>query len=197
MLDYKELCTFDEIRAYSDPYRMRILREFYNLDRPATSKQIADIIGDVPSKVYYHIKKLEKYHIIKLDHTEEINGIVAKFYEPVAKEYVLNDENISSLPFTSIKSDVENLIHNLYRSSEDIFMIEMRKRVKEKGDEAKIEFDGHTMHGGWLCNNEGVYLTEEEAKQFSDFIESITTKHTKHEDNTKKYHIFISTVEYK
>ncbi len=39
-------------------------------------------MGEVPAKVHYHVKKLESAGILKLQHTKEINGIVAKFYQP-------------------------------------------------------------------------------------------------------------------
>ena len=76
-----------EIKAFSDPYRMMIMKQYYKLARPATVKQIADEMGEVPAKVHYHVKKLESVGILKLKHTKEINGIIAKFYEPTAQTF--------------------------------------------------------------------------------------------------------------
>lgn len=196
MLEQKKLNTFDEIRAFSDPYRIKILNEFSSLNKPATSKQIADIMGDVPSKVYYHIKKLEKYDIIKLHHTEEINGIVAKFYEPTAKEYIINDKSFSDSTLKNNKSKVETLIHNIYKSSEDIFLMEVRKRNKENPSKIKFESENAPADGGWLLTKSAIYLTDEDAKEFNDYIAKFIESHENSSDknNKKQYHVFVSTV---
>ena len=85
--ELKYLKTVEEIRAFMDPFRLDILRKFYSLGKPATVKQIADEMNEVPSKIHYHVKKLEKFNILELHHTEEIKGIIAKFYLPTAKSF--------------------------------------------------------------------------------------------------------------
>ncbi|PQP89629.1 helix-turn-helix domain-containing protein, partial [Paenibacillus sp. AR247] len=56
-METKELSTIEEIRIYSDPYRLKILSCFQKADQPMTIKDIADKLGEVPAKVYYHAKK--------------------------------------------------------------------------------------------------------------------------------------------
>lgn len=57
------------------------------MKKPATVKQIADKLGEVPANIHYHVKKLEKSNIVSLDHTEEIRGIIAKYYKPTAERF--------------------------------------------------------------------------------------------------------------
>ena len=77
----KVLRSLEEVKALSDPYRFKILNCFYEMKKPATVKQIADKLGEVPANIHYHVKKLEKFDIVRLHHTEEIRGIVAKYYK--------------------------------------------------------------------------------------------------------------------
>ncbi len=69
-----------DIKLLSDPYRIRILDTFKSFGRPATVKQVADRLGDTAAKVTFHVRKLIGLGLLTLDHTEMINGIVAKFY---------------------------------------------------------------------------------------------------------------------
>ena len=45
---------------------MMIMKQYYKLGKPATVKQIADEMNEVPAKVHYHVKKLESVGILKL-----------------------------------------------------------------------------------------------------------------------------------
>ncbi len=78
----KSITITDEadIKLLSDPYRIRILDTFKSFGRPATVKQVADRLGDTAAKVTFHVRKLIGLGLLTLDHTEMINGIVAKFY---------------------------------------------------------------------------------------------------------------------
>jgi len=46
----------EEVRIIFDPYRRRIIRVFLNSSVPMTVKQVADTIGEHPSKVHYHVR---------------------------------------------------------------------------------------------------------------------------------------------
>jgi predicted transcriptional regulator len=62
----KELTKLDEIKAFSVPYRMKILDCMYSFKAPATVKNIADRMGETPAKIYYHIKIMEDAGIVHL-----------------------------------------------------------------------------------------------------------------------------------
>lgn len=94
MKDTMLLTELSAIKAYSDPYKIKILQTYYKLNQPATVKQIADYMGEVPAKVHYHVKKLEAVGILKLMHTREINGITAKYYQPMAKHFDISQDVI-------------------------------------------------------------------------------------------------------
>lgn len=41
----KVLSTIEEIKIYSDPYRIQIMNMFHRQGRPSTVKEIADLMG--------------------------------------------------------------------------------------------------------------------------------------------------------
>lgn len=170
-----EVKTLEEIRAYSDPYRLMILNEFYKYGKPATSKDIADIMGEVPANVYYHVKKMEKYGILVLAYTKQINGIVAKYYEPAAESIV-----IANFPD---KQSPENL--NEY--------IQLINSVFEQG---KSEFI-RNMNGNRktiTLSSEISFLTDEEYNDYLNMMKKLYSKKEK-DAGTKAYYLFNGIVQ--
>lgn len=183
----KYLTTLEEAKALSDPYRYKILSYFSKMNGPATVKQVADAMGEVPSKVYYHVKKLEKIGILQLIRTEEINGIVAKYYEPTAEDFEIKlsddymklEENNSKLMMT----EVQKMFSKLY----DISKEEVINHLGELSKENK--------KGKATLYMENLYITDEEAEEFSNYVSKFINDHKtkiKGNDNIKKYHAFFS-----
>jgi len=186
MKDIKELTNIEEIKAISDPYRMQIISCFRKLDRPATVKNIADEMGEVPAKVHYHIKKLEKVGILKLIYTENIKGIIAKYYEVTARSFSIKheDKEIENSVSQVFLGETEKFVHNTFNNSKDIFLGEIRKG---KGSDNEIE--------GRIVTNT-IYLTEEEAKKLKEYIVDFMNGHSKKSElnNKKEYHFFSSII---
>ena len=78
--DERIISTTEELEVLSDPFRLSIINAYREHGEPLTVKGCADILGEVPSKVHYHVKKLLKIDVLALDHIEVINGINAKYY---------------------------------------------------------------------------------------------------------------------
>src|SRR5215469_6467215 len=78
-----ELQTIEQMRTIADPLRLRIIRQ---LTRQAmTVTQLAELLGEVPSKLHYHVRELEKAGLLKMVETREKGGILEKYYRTVAK----------------------------------------------------------------------------------------------------------------
>lgn len=185
----KTLSSIEQIKAYADPYRMKIISEFYELKKPATVKQIADKMDEVPAKIYYHVKKLEKAGILKLSHTEEINGIIAKYYELTAEDFSLSSKDVNDASFNEFKSEVTKMIQKIYRESEQICLREIQKFEKD----GKPIPDSKYPTGSVMCK-EVLYATEEEMTQINELILEFAKKHEKEstEPGVNKYHFFNS-----
>jgi DNA-binding transcriptional ArsR family regulator len=177
------LTTLEEIKAFSDPYRLQILDCFYQFAKPATVKQIADKIGEIPAKVHYHVKKLEKTGILCLVYTEEIKGIMAKYYEPTAKHFEISNKNVSECTEKVLKSHVEKVVHETYSMAERNFLEQIQKG--SKADEVK----GH-------MSEELVYLTQKELNEFNEYIDAFCKRHNERgsEEHKEAYYLFSSII---
>lgn len=185
----KILTTVEEIKAISDPYRLKILIKFINKGEPATVKQIADDMGEVPSKVYYHVKKLEKIDILKLSYTKEINGIVAKYYEPTAEEFTVDNDELTKSNSIDYNQNINNkqiLISTLYDNSKKFLLNEVSSSIEKKiKPKASI-------------TSSNIYMTDDEAKDFFEYTEKFLASHSKKQnDSEKSYHIFTALCELK
>lgn len=75
--------SLEQLRVLCNPLRIKLL---WSLDKEAkTGKMLADEFGISPSKVRYSLKELERVKLLTVEKTEEKNGIIQKFYRPVAK----------------------------------------------------------------------------------------------------------------
>lgn len=184
------LHTIEEIKALSDPYRYKILNCFYEINKPATVKQIADKLGEIPANIHYHVKKLEKFNILSLHHTEEIRGIVAKYYIPTAERFEIEcTEDIDKTASTLMLGETQRIVSKLYDDSKKNFL----NQIKE---------NSFLKHGDKRRGNitlEEVYLTEGEMLEFIQYVDDFMQKHKIKGGSLekRKYHCFFSVVRVK
>lgn len=183
----KYLTTLEEAKAISDPFRYKILSCFNKMNGSATVKQIADAMGEVPAKVHYHVKKLEKAGILHLVRTEEINGIIAKYYEPTAEDFEIKlSDEYAKLQENNAKlmmSEIQKMISKLYDTSKNQILMNLNEYA-----------DAHKK-GDASLSMQNLYITEEEAKIFSQYVFNFFNEHKKpqkNKSNLKKYHTFFS-----
>lgn len=186
MLKEKILATAEEIKAFSVPYRIQILNIFESLGRPATVKEIADIMKEVPAKVHYHVKVLEKFDILRLDHTKEINGIIAKYYEPTAEKYTITTTKVGETVSDAIKQQKFRMIDSIFEQGKNVYINEMNiandsQNLKEKG----------------VISLADVYITKDEFIELRKLIEDFCDEHKKPEDSSslqERYSLLFSLV---
>lgn len=173
----KTLNTVEEIKIYSDPYRLRILKTFLDFGRPATVKEVADRMGEVPAKVYYHVKKLESIGLVSIDHTEIINGIVAKYYDSYSGQIEIK------------AAEIEPEMRNVYWSN-------VRRLIAEQFDQTKETFlgrvngDGDT--GRFMQNI--LYMNPEEAEELFRQVQKLFEPYERKRsgEEVKAYDLFLA-----
>jgi len=72
-----------EMRALAHPLRLRLLELF--AERPRTTKQVADFLGQPPTRLYHHVAALERAGLLHLKETRKNRGTVEKWYETTAR----------------------------------------------------------------------------------------------------------------
>lgn len=78
------LKNLDQIKVLADPLRIRILEAFC---AERTTKQVADLLGEKPTKLYHHVDTLERVGLIALSRTRQNRGTVEKYYLAVARTF--------------------------------------------------------------------------------------------------------------
>lgn len=152
MVKEKILSTLEEIKVISDPFRLKILFIFDEEQTPLTVKQMAVKLEEVPAKVHYHVKELERIGVLEIVETKEKAGIVEKYYMPTAEMFKV-EKNISGA--------IENKEHmqagaNIFLAMQQDF--ERNNRIKGNADKNRLNYGVY-------------YLTDEERNQFEKLIE--------------------------
>lgn len=108
--------TAQQFKALGEPIRWRILHTIRY--RPATAKQIADILHSAPGTIGHHLQVLEAAGLVKVVARRLIHGIVAKYYTRVARVFsfdfppeVASDSSVSLNMMTTARDEMIELIN--------------------------------------------------------------------------------------
>ncbi len=82
--EFMVLTELEQIKVLADPLRIRILEE---LAEERTTKQVADRIGEKPTRLYHHVDALERVGLIELTRTRQNRGTLEKYYMAVARAF--------------------------------------------------------------------------------------------------------------
>ncbi len=78
------LTDLEQVKVLADPLRVRILEA---LGEERTTKQVAAILGEKPTRLYHHVEALERVGVIELTRTQQNRGTLEKYYLSVAKSF--------------------------------------------------------------------------------------------------------------
>jgi DNA-binding transcriptional ArsR family regulator len=79
------ISSLEQIKVIADPLRVRIL-ETICLE-PRTTKQVAEILGEKPTRLYHHVDALAEVGLIRLVDTRPVRGTTEKYYQAVARSF--------------------------------------------------------------------------------------------------------------
>ncbi len=105
--------TLEQLRAIADDLRVRILHQ---LERQAmTVTQLAELLDEVPSRLHYHVRELEKVGLLKLVETREKGGILEKYYRAVAKSIIAPETLFQGVPPDEAAAALTEIAHPLFQ----------------------------------------------------------------------------------
>lgn len=87
------ITDLEQVKAMAMPLRLRILEPL--CVEPRTTKQIAEILGEKPTKLYHHVEALEKVGLIQLDSTRQKRGTLEKYYRAIARSFRADNDLFS------------------------------------------------------------------------------------------------------
>ena len=79
------LANLEQMKVLVDPRRIRILELLGDEER--TTKQVAELLGEPPTRLYHHVAALARVGLIRLVRTRQSRGAMEKYYVAVAKTF--------------------------------------------------------------------------------------------------------------
>lgn len=160
--------NLEQIKALSSPYRIKIIETFDN--KPASAKDISVRMGEPHGRVNYHIKTLAKVGILKLVDVSVKQGVVEKYYMPVAESIVLDSRVVNKNDDNEIK-DMRNAGIALFEKISKEFYGTMNNRDLKIQKKINYDYD--------------FYLTEDEADDLNKRIQGIVDEFLKDKDEPR------------
>ncbi|HEX3557218.1 MAG TPA: helix-turn-helix domain-containing protein [Thermoanaerobaculia bacterium] len=82
----------EQVRALAHPLRLRLFEMF--AERPRTTKQAAEELGEAPTRLYHHVAALESAGLVRLCETRRKRGTTEKYFEAVKHRVVTEAKNV-------------------------------------------------------------------------------------------------------
>lgn len=103
--------SLDQARLLADPLKLRIIQELAT--DAHTTKQVADILGEKPTKLYRHVDALREAGLIKLVAEKPKRGTVEKYFLAVARRFEIHPE-LFATPNEGGTAVLDELLQNSY-----------------------------------------------------------------------------------
>jgi DNA-binding transcriptional ArsR family regulator len=134
--DVYTLKTLDQVKVLADPLRVRILE---SLCEERTTKQVADFLGERPTKLYHHVDALEKAGVIRLTRTRQNRGTLEKYYLAIARAFRMDPQIFSATPRGKKENQV---LRNLVSTVMDGTTLDLHKLIDTESGSEWLEEDG-------------------------------------------------------
>ena len=131
------LSDLDQVKVLADPLRIRILEEMCREER--TTKQVAKLLGEKPTKLYHHVDALVRVGLIRLARTRQNRGTTEKYYMAVARQFRADSRIFSAAQTGSEEGDtLHAMISTVFERTSD----EMRGLIAQGRGKEGIEEQG-------------------------------------------------------
>jgi DNA-binding transcriptional ArsR family regulator len=80
----------DQVKVLAHPLRLRMLELFG--EKPRTTKQVAEDLGEKPTRLYHHVDAMARVGLISLTETRQNRGATEKYYAAVAKRFEVGND---------------------------------------------------------------------------------------------------------
>lgn len=163
------ISTAEEFKIFSDPYRMEIINTYRSKKESLTATECAIIMGELPSKIHYHIKKLIKVNILTLDYVKVVNGINAKYYKLPKVNFTIKLEDESTKKLYSSLGKVESVAVNMIDTFKSNYIKAAQKLIEANpADKTEVGKVGTTR----------LYLSSEDYFELIDDLSILLEKYT-------------------
>jgi len=167
-LDSYRISDIEQVKALSHPLRMRIIETLAAAD-PMTTKQVADTLGEKPTRLYHHVDKLLQVGLIRLTHTRQNRGTTEKYYETIARQFRAGADLFSEDNSSEQKNTFRPMIHTIFDNTTS----ELLRLVDEIDSEAALEDVGILSYIEMHLEQEQIEVVQKKLKDILSYLESI------------------------
>ncbi len=118
----------ETLRVLADPLHHRIIELL--IQEPLNVRQIAEKLGLMPSKLYYHISLLEKQGLIKVVETRQVANLIEKQYAAVSR-YIDVDPELLAFNTQEGKVNVNSMLTGTIDATRDDILRSLEARAYE------------------------------------------------------------------
>jgi len=167
------ITDLETLKVISDPLRRRIME--LTLIEPLTTKQIAEALDSTPSKIYYHVRLLEKHGLIKVAETRLISNMVENLYRTAAESIrvdprlLLSSTSESTQTFDKFIVDLFDEAKAQARRSIQAGLIRLDKK---EGERPKLE-NAHFSHTMIKIRPEKVSAFRKRLREFLEEFDAL------------------------
>lgn len=170
-----QLSTKEQLNIYMSPQRQQLLRVMSVYGAPITAKGLADKLGISASSATHHISKLKRLGVVEDDHTEMINGIVAKFFRLSDVSVSIGcdiGDSLSGERGAVVQSIIQNTLSGFNRGIEEARNRGIpQSRLKDYGD----------------CLTGVLHLQPEDARELMELIRKYIDEHETFSQGTQPW----------
>jgi len=176
------LDTEERIKAFTHPYRLRLLSVLREAKRAMTATEAARLLGDGPGKAHYHMRLLESAGLVIVARTETVNGIVARYYEPAARYYSVAEAARGSVGGERSRDEVARMISRSFRDGLKAFL----------GGALRDEPDGPKAGEGAFLLDRTFSCSDERWLAFRDAVEALMAELSCEDEGTRPRRVFLA-----
>jgi DNA-binding transcriptional ArsR family regulator len=108
------LTDLEQMKVLADPLRIRML-ELFGEER--TTKQVADMLGQPPTRLYHHVAALERMGLVRLTRTQQRRGAMEKYYLAVAKTFSADPRLFSSGTIQQVRETTHGVVAQILENT--------------------------------------------------------------------------------
>jgi len=104
----------EQAKLLTDPFKLRLIEGFAGA--PATTKQVADKMGEKAPRLYRHVDALVDEGLLVLVEEKPKRGTIERYYKTVADRFEVDPELFS--PISGGGDDAAELMRSIFRDTE-------------------------------------------------------------------------------
>ena len=108
----------EQAKLLTDPFKLKLLERFAG--DPATTKQVADRMGEKAPRLYRHVDALVDEGLLELVEEKPKRGTIERYYRTVADRFEMDPDLFSTS--SEVGDDAMDVVRSLFRDTESEMM---------------------------------------------------------------------------